>query len=165
MKLRNGLAVLVTVAAGALTAHAQSAPPAHEHVMQSLAQAKWGPAPPMLPAGAEIAVLAGNPMASEPYTLRLKFPAGYDMPAHSHPMDENVTVVSGALYLGMGDKLDRGAGHSLGVGGFAMMPANVNHYAFTKQATTIVLQGIGPVDFKYVNPADDPRNAKKVASK
>jgi hypothetical protein len=26
--------------------------------------------------------------------------------------------------------------------------------------TTIVLDGQGPVEFKYVNPADDPRNAK-----
>jgi hypothetical protein len=46
------------------------------------------------------------------------------------------------------------------VGGFAMMPANMNHFAYTDQETTIVLYGIGPVEFKYVNPSDDPRNAK-----
>jgi hypothetical protein len=37
------------------------------------------------------------------------------------------------------------------------MPANMNHFAFTTQETTIVLYGMGPVEFKYVNPADDPR--------
>ena len=37
----------------------------------------------------------------------------------------------------------------------------MNHFAYTTQESTIVLYGIGPVDFKYVNPADDPRNAKK----
>jgi quercetin dioxygenase-like cupin family protein len=133
---------------------------AQGHVMQTLGEAKWGPAPPMLPPGAQIAVLAGNPTAAGAYTVRLKFPANYAIPAHSHPTDENVTVVSGALYMGMGDKLDKKTGHALGAGGFALMPANANHYAYTKQPTTIVLYGQGPVEFKYVNPADDPRNAK-----
>ncbi len=151
----------IVLAAGAgAVAPADNAGGPHEHVMQSLAEAKWGPAPPFLPAGAQIVVLAGNPMASEPYSVRLKFPAGYAIPAHSHPTDENVTVVSGRLFMGMGDKLDRAAGRPLGVGGFAMMPAGANHYAYTKEAATIVLHGIGPVEFKYVNPADDPRNAK-----
>ena len=39
------------------------------------------------------------------------------------------------------------------------MPAKMNHYAYTKKATTILLHGMGPVEFIYVNPADDPRNA------
>ena len=33
----------------------------HAHVLQPAADAKWGPAPPMLPPGAQIAVLAGDP--------------------------------------------------------------------------------------------------------
>jgi hypothetical protein len=37
------------------------------------------------------------------------------------------------------------------------MPANSNHFAYTKSETTIVLYGQGPVEFKYVNTADDPR--------
>ena len=87
--------------------------------MENLGAAKWGPAPPMLPPGAQIAVLAGDPTKAAPYTVRLKFPANYDIPAHSHPTDENVAVVSGELFMGMGTKLDRKAGMGLGVGGFA----------------------------------------------
>jgi quercetin dioxygenase-like cupin family protein len=134
-----------------------------EHVIQTPGEAQWGPAPPMLPAGAQIAVLAGNPTQAVPYAIRLKFPAHYAIPAHSHPTDEHVVVVSGALTFGMGDKLERNAAanKTLGTGGFALMPAEMNHYAFTSaQETTIVLYGQGPVDFKYVNPADDPRNAR-----
>jgi quercetin dioxygenase-like cupin family protein len=127
------------------------------HVMENLATAKWGPAPPMLPPGAQIAVLEGDPTKAVPFTVRLKFPANYDIPAHSHPGDEHVTVVSGELFIGMGNKLDKKAGMGLGVGGFALMPANSNHFAYTKSETTIVLYGQGPVDFKYVNTADDPR--------
>lgn len=127
------------------------------HVMENLSTAKWGPAPPMLPPGAQIAVLAGDPTKAAPYTVRLKFPANYDIPAHSHPEDENVSVVSGELFMGMGAKLDRRAGLGLRVGGFALMPAHANHFAFTRSETTIVLYGQGPVDFKYVDSADDPR--------
>jgi quercetin dioxygenase-like cupin family protein len=155
---RAGFLAAVLVFGGAVALFGQ----AHTGMIQSLADAKWGPAPPMLPPGAQIAILAGNPMAAEPYTVRLKFPANYDIAAHSHPTDENVTVVSGTIYMGMGDKLDRKAGHAVTAGGFAQAPAKVNHFAFTKAGgATIVLHGIGPVEFKYVDPADDPRNAKK----
>jgi hypothetical protein len=137
-----------------------------KHVLDSPEMVNWGPAPPLIPAGAQIAVLSGNPMGSGPYSIRLKFPANYAIPAHSHPTDENVVIVSGALTFGMGDKLmkDSADNKTMPVGGYALMPANMNHYAFTKdQETTIVLYGQGPVEFKYVNPADDPRNAKSSA--
>jgi quercetin dioxygenase-like cupin family protein len=163
MKLRQSLAAIIAAASALGAAAAQTA--AHPHVMQSVAEAKWGPAPPFLPPGAEIAVLSGNPMTSDSYTVRLKFPANYNIPAHSHPTDENVVVVSGAVYMGLGDKLDRQGGKAVVPGGYFIAPAGVNHYAYTKEPTTIVLYGIGPVEFNYVNPADDPRNAKKAASK
>jgi quercetin dioxygenase-like cupin family protein len=134
------------------------------HVIATVEEAQWGPAPPMIPPGAQIAVLAGNPMGAGAYTIRIKMPANYAIPAHSHPTDENVVVVSGALTFGMGDKLaaDAGSNKTLSPGGFALMPANMNHYAFTTSAeTTIVLYGQGPVEFKYVNPADDPRHQSK----
>jgi quercetin dioxygenase-like cupin family protein len=127
------------------------------HVMENLSTAKWSAAPPMLPPGAEIAVLAGDPTKAAPYTVRLKFPANWDLPAHSHPTDEHVAVVSGEFFAGMGDRLDKKAAIGLRVGGFALMPAHANHFAYTKAETTILLYGQGPVDFKYVNPADDPR--------
>jgi quercetin dioxygenase-like cupin family protein len=132
-------------------------------MLQMPQEAQWGPAPPMLPAGAQIAVLSGDPSKSAPYSVRLKFPANYVIPAHSHPTDENVVVVSGAVTFGMGDKLDKKAAgnKTLGVGGYALASAGMHHFAYTTQESTIVLFGMGPVDFKYVNPADDPRNTKK----
>jgi quercetin dioxygenase-like cupin family protein len=130
------------------------------HVMENLSAAKWGPAPPMLPPGAQIAVLSGDPTKAVPYAVRLKFPANYTIPPHSHPTDENVLVVSGELSIGMGNSLDRKTATRLAVGGFALMPARANHAAFTKAETVILLYGQGPVEFSYVNPADDPRTKK-----
>jgi quercetin dioxygenase-like cupin family protein len=131
-----------------------------KHVVENLQEARWGPAPPMLPPGAEIQVLGGNPAQAGLVSLRLKFPAGYKIPAHSHPTDENVVVVSGTVAFGMGDKLEE-KGKTLSTGGFARMPANENHYAYTKGGAVIVLFAEGPIEFKYVDPADDPRNQKK----
>jgi quercetin dioxygenase-like cupin family protein len=133
------------------------------HVIQTPAEAHWGPAPPLLPAGAQIAVLAGDPTKAVPYTIRLKFPARYAIPAHSHPTDEHVVVVSGSLTFGMGDKLSKETSENktLAAGGFALMPAQMNHYAYTtNEETTIILYGQGPVEFKYVNPVDDPRRMR-----
>jgi quercetin dioxygenase-like cupin family protein len=129
------------------------------HMLQTTKEVQWGPAPPMLPPGAQIAVLAGDPTKSVPYTVRLKFPANYTIPAHSHPTDEHVVITSGAVTFGMGDKLAKGAegNKTLSVGGFVLAPANMNHFAYTSEESTIVLYGQGPVEFKYVNPADDPR--------
>jgi len=53
-----------------------------------------------------VSVLYGDPGKAAPYAIRVKFPANYEVPAHSHPTDENITVASGTLFLGMGDKLD-----------------------------------------------------------
>ena len=43
-------------------------------------EVKWGPAPPNIPAGAQIAVLAGNPASDGPYVVRLKMPANFKSP-------------------------------------------------------------------------------------
>jgi quercetin dioxygenase-like cupin family protein len=135
------------------------------HLIQTEKEAQWGPAPPLLPPGAQIAVLAGDPGKPAPYTIRLKFPANYAVPAHSHPTDENVVITSGAVTFGMGDELTKGAptNKTLRVGGYFLASANMNHFAYTTAESTIVLYGVGPVEFKYVKASDDPRNAKKTA--
>ena len=151
MTLLVTLAVTLVFAGTALT---------QGHIMQTRAEIQWGEAPPMVPPGTKMAVLSGNPAGDSLYTVRVKMPANYRIPAHSHPKDEHVMVLSGSLSMGMGDKLDLKGGKALGVGGFAMMPANMNHFAYTTKETIIQLHGQGPMDFKYVNPADDPRNRK-----
>jgi hypothetical protein len=70
----------------------------------------WGTAPPVLPKGAQIAVLSGDPSKEGLYVLRLKMPANYKIPAHNHPTSEYVTVNSGKFHIGMGDKLDEKEG-------------------------------------------------------
>ena len=88
-------------------------------VVAPVDEAKFGPAPPFLPPGAQIAVLSGNPMGTGAYAVRLRFPGDYQIPAHSHPTDENVVVTAGSVTFGMGDKLSKTANgnKTLSVGG------------------------------------------------
>src|SRR5947209_4265774 len=71
---------------------------------------KWQDGPPTLPAGAKFALLEGNPAKPGPFVMRIKFPDGFRVPPHTHPKPERVTVISGTLYLGMGEKFDRAKG-------------------------------------------------------
>jgi quercetin dioxygenase-like cupin family protein len=118
---------------------------------------KWGPAPPGLPAGAQAAVLMGDPGKAAPYVIRAKLPDGYKVPPHWHPTDENVTVLKGTFLAGKGDKFNADAAESLPAGSFVCMPKGMRHFAIAKGETIIQVHGIGPFDITYVNPADDPR--------
>lgn len=117
---------------------------------------KWGPAPASLPPGAQAAVLLGHPAKEGPFVLRLKFPAGFVIPPHRHSKDELVTVISGAMVITAGEKLDRQA-KSLPPASFIHLPAGMAHYAWAKAESVVQINGVGPFDVTYLNPADDPR--------
>ena len=117
---------------------------------------KFGPAPAVFPAGAKMAVMQGDPGKTELFTVRLDFPAGYTIPAHFHPTDEHITVIHGALQVGMGDKFDAKHMMTVGTGGFATAPAKMNHYTRAKGHTIVQIHAMGPFAMTYVNPSDDP---------
>jgi hypothetical protein len=137
---------------GASTSSAQM--PMHTMVMPG--DLKWADVP-SLPGGAKLAVIEGPLNESVPFTLRLKFPANYQIPAHWHPAIEHVTVISGTFNMGAGDKLDRSMTKALSAGSVAIMQPKTNHFAWTDQETIVQVHGVGPWAITYVNPADDPR--------
>lgn len=121
---------------------------------------QWGPAPPVLPAGAKLTVLAGDPSTAGFVSVRLKMPAGYQIPPHWHPTDEHVTVISGSFSIGMGDKLDKAHSKTLKPGGYAIAAANMHHFAWTKAGAVVQVDLMGPFQITYVNPSDDPGQKK-----
>jgi len=138
---------------GAMHEHAAPA-----HIALSTDEIQWNPAPPVLPAGAQIAVLEGDPAKEGPFTLRLKLPEGYRIQPHTHPVIEHVTVISGKFGIGLGETFDEGKIKWAEEGGFYMMATGVAHFAATEEETVIQLHSSGPWALNYVNPADDPRN-------
>lgn len=122
---------------------------------------KWGDAPPSLPKGAKIAVLQGDPGKPGPFVIRLMVPAGYKIAPHWHSQDESLTVISGTLSFGMGDRPDAAKAHALTAGGFHFLSGKDHHYVVAKTPTVIQVSGSGPFDMTYINPDDDPEKDKK----
>ena len=127
------------------------------HTMVLPSELKWAPVP-SLPPGAQIAVIEGPLNQAVPITARIKFPANYRLPAHTHPVIEHVTVISGTFHMGTGDKLDTGKTMALTPGAFAIMQPGTQHFAWTADETIVQVHSVGPWGIEYVNPADDPRN-------
>ena len=143
--------VLTPFLLGGTVAMAQSG-----HVMLSPDDVKWADAPPSLPRGAMVAVIEGKPSEPGQFTMRLKFPAGYKVSPHSHPAIEHVTVLSGTISFGMGDKFDAGKLKPMRAGSFIAMPIGTTHFVEAKEETVVQVHGVGPWAIKYVNPEDDP---------
>lgn len=124
-------------------------------------QIQFGPVPPFLAPGAQLAVLEGDPGASTgDFTVRLKMPDGYKIAPHWHPKRENVTVISGNFRVGMGDSWDDSKMMTFGAGSFAYMDPEMHHYAMASGPVIVQVHGISPFQFHYVNPNDDPSNKK-----
>lgn len=121
----------------------------------------WSDAPPVLPRGAKVAILDGDPFAPGPFVLRLKMPPGYTIPPHWHSRAENLTVISGVLSLGMGDRVDPAVARTLKAGGFHAIPAGQHHFAFSQGGAVVQLHGEGPFDITYINPKDNPEATLK----
>lgn len=150
-----GVAALGTLlATSALAASGHDGP----HTAIAADEVTFKPGPPTLPPGAEIAVLHGNPAEEGQFVMRLKFPAGYEIPPHRHPKEEHVTVISGGFGMSTGEALDRSVAPLLLPGGFVRIPVGEAHFAWTEEETVVQLNGIGPFGIEYVNPEDDPRN-------
>jgi len=150
------------MAAGALLLLVSGAAVSQDHKVQTFTAdtITWGPAPPVLPKGAEAAVLSGDAGKAGPFTIRLKVPAGYKIPAHNHPTYEAVTVISGNFNIGMGDKLDEAKAEKLTAGGFVDLPANMNHFVFADTESIVQISSEGPFAINYANPADDPSKSQ-----
>ena len=142
---------------------AQSTTPAPDagaaHTMVKVADVQWGDPPPALPKGARFAVLSGDPGKAGPFTIRIKAPAGFKIGRHWHPADERVTIIDGDFHLSMGDA---GSAHDadFAPGDFVNLPAKMQHEATTKNGVIVQVDSMGPFEITYVDPKDDPRNAK-----
>jgi quercetin dioxygenase-like cupin family protein len=128
------------------------------HILVPAAEIAWRAGPGSLAAGAEFAVLEGDPSQEGVFTMRIRMPDGFHIAPHSHPNVERVTVLSGVFNLGTGETVDRAATRPLHPGTYASMPPGMTHYVFTEGETEIQLTSVGPWVINYVNPDDDPRN-------
>ena len=116
---------------------------------------------PAFPKGIQIATLVGDPTkAGDTVVQRIKFRPNFQMPPHTHPFSEVVTVISGRIGTSSGEKAEK-KGALLEPGSMWVYPARHAHYAWTgNQEAVLQVQYTGPGGIEYVNPADDPRKRK-----
>ena len=119
------------------------------HVMMAPAELSWTDLP-ALP-GVKIAVIEGPLTEAVPIMFRLKFPANYKVPPHSHPGIEHITVISGTLNMGMGDVFDAAKTRALTPGSIAIMPPGTRHFVWTSEESIGQVHSIGPWSVTYVN--------------
>ena len=113
-------------------------------------QVKWGPAPG-LPADWQAGVLMGGSAKPGPYVSRVKLPPNAMIPPHTHPDNENITVLSGSFGIGEGEVADRAKGRVLQAGSFYYLPAGTAHFAWAgPEGATIQIHGIGPSGIKMI---------------
>jgi len=146
----------------ALSTHALSEKheTAAEHTLVQPEQIEWRDGPPSLPQGARFAILEGDPAEEGSFTMRLQLPAGFQIPPHTHPRTERVTVLEGEFRLGHGREFREENLETLPPGGFFIMPPGMEHFAQTDRGTVIQLTGTGPWSINYINPEDDPRQQR-----
>lgn len=107
--------------------------------------------PPNLPSGAKVAFLEGNITQPGIFTMRVKFPPYYKLPAHWHPIDERGTVLEGAVCIGFGDAMDTTNYTKFTEGYYYVNPKDSHHYVFTQsEGCTIQFTGVGPWGLNYL---------------
>jgi len=156
--LYGGVGIIAVLCGAFVAVAAHPSPEKNAFTPESI---QWGPAPPFVPPGAQLAVVEGNPMASTgDYTVRLKMPDGYRIAPHWHPKRENVTVIAGTLKVGMGDHFEEAGMMSFPAGSFAYLEPDMHHYVMASGDVVVQIHGMAPVQFNYINANDDPSQKK-----
>ena len=101
--------------------------------------------------GTELTTVFGNPKTpGQVYAIRLRLPANYIVPPHTHTQDEYMTVISGSLNVGIGESVDKSKTTYLPVGGAVGIPGKVPHYAWTTEEMIMQIHAIGPRDTCFI---------------
>jgi len=115
---------------------------------------RWSPQGAFALPGLEQINLVGDPSKPGPYTIRLRFPAGYRLAPHTHPDAREVTILSGTWYVGYGERYDSLTLKALPTGSFYTEPAGLAHFLEVQEPVIIQVSGVGPSGRKFLNPIE-----------
>jgi quercetin dioxygenase-like cupin family protein len=146
MKSVLAIAVLAFSLSPALAQEAQPS-------MTNADEVQWTDGPAALP-GTQMAVLYGSPAEEGMFVIRVKFPANYRVPPHTHPVDEIVTVISGEFNIGMGEEFDEAQTTAFTAGALVAMAPETAHFVHTGEETVIQISTQGPWGLNVLNPEE-----------
>lgn len=142
--------MLIAIAAVATAANAESLeavlPDGVEQTVTRVDDIAWGPCPsgPLAGDGCGMAVLDGDPGTEQLFTFRVRITEPFVLPAHTHPRNERVTVIDGAVNVGFGPNVDKAASTRFEAGDFYVNRAGAVHFVWSDEPVTLQLTGIGP---------------------
>ena len=116
---------------------------AQQHAVPA-ADMPWQPCPADLPKGCEMAVLEGNPQAAGLFTARFRLDAGLEVPPHTHPKDERVTLLSGRMSVAFGAKATHDDAHRFGPGDYYVNARDAVHKVWVDEKAELQITGFGP---------------------
>jgi quercetin dioxygenase-like cupin family protein len=144
------VAALVVILAPVTRASAQAEQTRRTIVGVTPEQVRWF-TPPYYTDGRQRAQLFGDSGRDGAWVDRVKIPAGARVLAHTHPLDELVTVIQGTWYLGAGDRFDPAKLKAYPAGSFIVIPAGVPHFVAAKAGPVIVqVSGTGKWGTDYL---------------
>jgi quercetin dioxygenase-like cupin family protein len=153
------LSASASIAAASLASTAMSQ--TIDNKLVTPAEIQWRPAPAVLPAGAQGALLYGDPTKDGLFSMRFKLPKGYRVPPHTLSKAGLFTVISGTFRIGMGERDDRSKAKAMPAGSFIALAPGTPHFVAVDEETVVQLNNIGPWVITYIDPKDDPRQKPK----
>lgn len=107
----------------------------------------------VIPSGQWIEKVVGDmDKPGQPFVIRIHHDPGYVVLPHTHPEDENITVLTGSRALGMGARIEMSELEPMEQGALGFVPKTMAHFGYAKIETTLQVHGIGP----FVNLPVDP---------
>ena len=106
------------------------------------------------PTGGLRANLVGDDKKSGMYMYRVQFPANAKVQPHFHPDERIITVLSGTLYMGYGEKFDEKTMKALPAGSAWTEPAKQTHLVWAKDGEAVIqiIGANGPSGVTQIDP-------------
>jgi quercetin dioxygenase-like cupin family protein len=143
------LIALLAASAGLLAVSASSEGAEAVQILPD--QITWAAAPTEVAPGTEVAVLSGPLDKPGFYAQRVRLKSGGMVTPHTHPDTRYVTVLSGELYVGHGEKMEADQTTKYPAGSYFVVPAGVVHYVWARSGEVVYQEsGIGPTATNFL---------------
>ena len=83
------------------------------------------------------------------YKYQLKITAGTRVATHQHSKDVHVKVLSGSMFIIIGEPLESSRAQRFAAGSVFVVPAHAWHYEWWDEETVLEAEGVGPMETIY----------------
>ena len=106
--------------------------------------------------------LVGDTSQAGPFKYQLKIPAGARVAAHQHSRDVHVKVLSGSMFIIIGEPLDSSRAQHFTSGNAFVVPAYAWHDEWWDEETVLEAEGVGPTQMTYKSDSESAKVISRV---